>query len=194
MRKIERKDILDILEYEKTRVRLQARVREIKLDRRLAVGRYLTFIFENRDTVIFQIQEMMRVERTVREERIADEIEVYNSMIPDAGELSATLMIEIIEERQIKPVLDRFLGIDNGQTAWLQFGVERVFAVFEGGRSDETNISAVHFLRFPFSESQVRRFRSREDEAWLHVRHGTYRAKALLADGPRSALIQDLAT
>ena len=75
---------------------------------------YLTFVFENRETVWFQIQEMVRAERIVDEAKIAEEVEVYNALLPKPGELAATLMIEIEEAAQIKPVLDRLLGIDTG--------------------------------------------------------------------------------
>ena len=192
MRKIERADVRDIIEYEKARDGFRRRIIDLKKRRRVGVGRNLTFVFENRDTMIFQIQEMMRAERIVLEERIADEIEVYNTLIPDENELSATLLIEITDQRRIKPVLDRLMGLDEPERVWLQFGGERVYAAFEAGRSNEEKISAVHFVRFPFTEQQARRFRSGEDAAYLCIDHPNYKRRAKIAPEVRANLEEDL--
>ena len=191
MRKIERADVRDIIEYEKARDGFRRRIIEIKKRRRVGVGRDLTFVFENRDTMIFQIQEMMRAERIVHEEGIADEIEVYNTLIPDENELSATLLIEITDQRRIKPVLDRLMGLDEPECVSLQFGGERVYAVFEEGRSNEEKISAVHFVRFPFSGPQARRFRSGEDTAYLCVHHPNYKRRTKIDPETRASLEAD---
>ena len=193
MRKIERADVRDIIEYEKARDGFRRRIIEIKKRRRVGVGRDLTFVFENRDTMIFQIQEMMRAERIVHEEGIADEIEVYNTLIPDENELSATLLIEITDQRRIKPVLDRLMGLDEPECVSLQFGGERVYAVFEEGRSNEEKISAVHFVRFPFSGPQARRFRSGEDTAYLCVDHPNYKRRTKIDPETRASLEADFA-
>ena len=191
MRKIERADVRDIIEYEKARDGFRRRIIELKKRRRVGVGRDLTFVFENRDTMIFQIQEMMRAERIVHEEGIADEIEVYNTLIPDENELSATLLIEITDQRRIKPVLDRLMGLDEPECVSLQFGGERVYAVFEEGRSNEEKISAVHFVRFPFSGPQARRFRSGEDTAYLCVDHPNYKRRTKIDPETRASLEAD---
>ena len=193
MRKIERADVRDIIEYEKARDGFRRRIIELKKRRRVGVGRDLTFVFENRDTMIFQIQEMMRAERIVHEEGIADEIEVYNTLIPDENELSATLLIEITDQRRIKPVLDRLMGLDEPECVSLQFGGERVYAVFEEGRSNEEKISAVHFVRFPFSGPQARRFRSGEDTAYLCVDHPNYKRRTKIDPETRASLEADFA-
>lgn len=193
MRKIERTDVRDIIEYEKARDGFRRQIIDLKKRRRVGVGRNLTFVFENRDTMIFQIQEMMRAERIVHEERIADEIAVYNTLIPDENELSATLLIEITDQRRIKPVLDRLMGLDEPERVWFQFGGERVYAAFEEGRSNEEKISAVHFIRFPFTAQQARRFRSGEDAAYLCVDHPNYKRRAKIAPDVRASLEEDLA-
>lgn len=95
MRGVRRDEVLDLTGYEKLREVFLARTIALKRPRRISVGDRLTFVFENRDTVLFQIQEMLRVERTVKEEKIEEEIAVYNELVPGANELSATLMIEI---------------------------------------------------------------------------------------------------
>src|SRR3989454_10882655 len=112
MKALEPSEILNLAEYEKVRDVRRRQIVELKQARRVSLGRYLTFVFENRATVWFQIQEMVRAERIVDETKIAEEVEVYNALLPQPGQLSATLMIEIAEAAQIKPVLDTLLGID----------------------------------------------------------------------------------
>ena len=112
--------------------------------------------------MLFQIQEMCRAERIIDDAKVQDEIDVYNALLPGPGELSATLFIEIADKDQIKPVLDRFMGIDTGQHVWIQVGGGlRVPGEFEAGHSDEEKgkLAAVHFVRFVFSDAAVRAFR-----------------------------------
>lgn len=190
---IELKDILNFFEYEKVREEMRRRVIALKRARRVPVGRYLSFVFENRDTVLFQIQEMCRVERITDDARVQDEIDVYGALLPGPGELSATLMIEIEDKDQIKPVLDRFLGIDTGQCVWIQAGKE--FAIpgeFEPGHSDEEKgkLSAVHFVRFAFPAEAVRAFS--DAEVFLVVDHPGGRARTRLSEETKAALLDDL--
>ncbi len=191
--KIELKDVLNFFEYEKVRDEMRRRVIAMKRPRRVPVGSYLSFVFENRDTVLFQIQEMCRVERITDDARIQDEIDVYNAMLPGPGELSATLMIEIEDKEQIQPVLDRFMGIDTGQRVWLQIGKE--FAVsgdFEPGRSDEEKgkLSAVHFVRFAFPPEAIRAFK--DADVWLVVDQPGEKARTQLSEDTKVVLLEDL--
>jgi hypothetical protein len=191
--KIELKDVLNFVDYETVRDEMRRRVITLKRGRRVPVGRYLSFVFENRDTVLFQIQEMCRVERISEAARIQDEIDVYNALLPRPGELSATLMIEIVDKDQIKPVLDRFMGVDTGQRVWIQVGKE--FAIpgeFEAGHSDEEKgkLAAVHFVRFAFPAAAVRAFR--EAEVSLVVDHPGERARTRLSEETKAALLEDL--
>jgi hypothetical protein len=193
MASIERKDIVNFFEYEKVREQVRRRVIELKRVRRVAVGRYLSFVFENRDTLLFQIQEMCRAERITDDARIQDEIDVYAALLPRRGELSASMMIEIADREQIKPVLDRFLGIDTAPCVWMQVG--RDFAVpgeFETGHSDEERgkLSAVHFVRFRFPEAAVREFATAPVS--LVVDHPAERSRVELSAETRAALLEDL--
>ena len=192
MKKITRADIRDILAYEKMRPEARARIIQLKKARRIEAGPHVSIVFENRDTVIFQIEEMMRAERIVAEEAISEELRAYNTLIPDANELSATLLIEITEQTRIKPMLRKLMGLDKGRKVWIEFGDVKVYATFETGRSTEAKISAVHFLRFPFTAQQSRRFRSGEDEAWLVISHPNYRHSATIRPETRENLIRDL--
>ncbi len=192
MRKLQRGDVKDIIEYERVRDAFRQHVIEVKRSRRVSVGPSVTLVFENRDTVLFQIEEMMRAERIVQEDKVQEEINIYNDLLPGRDELSATLFIEITNKRRIKLVLDRMMGIDQGEKVWIEFGDERVAASFEQGRSNDEKISAVHFVQFRFTPQQSRRFRSGEDAAMLVVRHNTYRHKTPITDDVRKSLSKDL--
>jgi hypothetical protein len=189
--KIVRQDLRNLYEYEKSRDALRDEVIALKRRRRVAVGDRLSFLFENRQTVLFQIQEMIRAERIVTEDRLQDEIDVYNELLPGPGELSATMMIEIEDRDRIKPELDRFMGIDSGEHVWLQIGREFVIpGRFEAGHSKEDKIAAVHFVRFALPPA-ARRALVREPVA-LVVDHPNYRARTELTPDTQAALIEDL--
>jgi len=196
--KIQFKDVLNFFEYEKVRAEMRGRVIDLKRVRRVSVGEHLSFVFENRDMVLFQIQEMCRVERITDDARVQDELDVYNALLPGPGELSATLFIEITEKDQIQAVLDRFRGIDAGgigvgPTVWIQVGKE--FAApgeFEAGHSDEEKgkLSGVHFVRFAFPPEAVRAFAS--SPVHLVVDHPAVRARVELAAETKAQLLEDL--
>jgi hypothetical protein len=191
--RIERAEVLNFFEYEKVRAEMRARIIELKRVRRVTVGRHLSFVFENRDTVLFQVQEMCRVERITDDAKIQDELDVYNALLPGPGELSATLFIEITDKEQIQPVLDRFMGIDVGPTVWMQVGKE--FAIpgeFEAGRSDEEKgkLSAVHFVRFSFPPEAVRAFA--DSPVFLVVDHPAESGRAELSADTKGQLLLDL--
>jgi hypothetical protein len=191
--KIEIGEVLNFFEYEKVRAEMRQRIIDLKRARRVPVGRHLSFVFENRDTVLFQVQEMCRVERITDEARIQEELDVYNALLPRRGELSATLFIEITDKDQIQPVLDRFMGIDVGPTVWMQVG--REFAVageFEAGRSDEEKgkLSAVHFVRFAFPPEAICAFEG--SPVFLVVDHPAERGRVELSQATRAQLLLDL--
>ena len=186
-------EILNLVEYEKVRDARRRRIVELKKARRIAVGRYLTFVFENRDTVWFQIQEMVRVERIVDDAKIAEEVEVYNALLPQPGELSATLMIEIEDAAQIKPVLDKLLGIDTRGYVKMTVGSRVIVGDFEAGHSDEERgkLSAVHFVRFALPPEARANFAT--SEVALVVEHPNERARTVLSDEAKRSLLDDLA-
>lgn len=185
-------DILDLVAYEKVRDARQREIVALKKRRRVQVGRYLSFVFENRETVWFQIQEMVRAERIVDEAKIADEVDVYNALLPRPGELAATMMIEIGDTAQIKPVLDKLLGVDTRDYVRLEVGGHAVVGVFESGHSDEElgKLSAVHFVRFPLGPEARRAFR--EAEVALVVEHPNERARTILSEETTRELARDL--
>jgi hypothetical protein len=186
-------DVINFFEYEKVREDRRHRVIALKEKRRVEVGPYLSFVFENRATLLFQIQEMCRAERIIDDARIQEEIDVYSALLPGAGELSATLFIEIADKDQIKPVLDRFMGIDTGRHVWMETaGGLRMPGVFEAGHSDEEKgkLAAVHFVRFAFSNEAVKAFRSSAVD--LVTDHPAAHARAHLSDETKAELLTDL--
>ncbi len=112
MNKIALEDIIGNAAYEKVREKSRQRIIDLKRRRRVSVGDKVTLVFENRDTVIFQIQEMMRAEKISDLDKIREEIEVYNELIPGTWELSATLFLEIEDQTHLREELLKFLGID----------------------------------------------------------------------------------
>jgi len=192
MKLLEPSEILNLVEYEKVRVARRRDIVELKQARRVSVGRYLTFVFENRATVWFQIQEMVRAERIVDESKIAEEVEVYNGLLPRPGELSATLMIEIAEASEVKPVLDRLLGIDTRDYVKLTVGPHVIVGEFESGHSDEERgkLSAVHFVRFALPPRARAQFAG--SEVALVVEHPNERARTVLSEESKRSLLEDL--
>jgi hypothetical protein len=194
MRTIEPSDLIDIAAYEKVRESRLGEIIALKRRRRLALGPLVTLLFENRDTVISQIQEMMRAERIVHDDGIRGELAVYNELIPAEGGLSATLFIEVEDQSRVREVLDRFIGLDNGKSLFLRFEGGRVTpAVFESGHSREDRISAVHFVRFHLEEADRRALRSGEGKIDLVVSHPNYDASAPIDGDLRRELALDLA-
>jgi hypothetical protein len=192
MKKIQFDEVKNLYEYEKARDTLRAGVIALKARRRVPVGDRLSFLFENRQTVLFQIQEMVRAERIVADAAVREEIDVYNELVPEPGELSATLMIEIEDRDQIKPQLDRLMGIDSGEHVWLEIGREpRVRGKFEEGHSKEDKLAAVHFVRFALPAPARRAFAA--GPVALVVEHPNYRARTELSTETRTALAEDLA-
>jgi hypothetical protein len=196
MKKVEFAEILDILEYEKVRDAARARNIEVTRYRRLSVGDRLTFLFENHDTVWFQVQEMIRTERIVDEARIREEIDVYDGLIPGPGELSATLFIEIpeivgMDRAEVRRLVDRFLGLER-DAVHMELGGRRVPARFEEGRSEEERMSAVHFLRFALDADARWRLADPAQPARLAVSHPNYMARQDVPPEMRAELLADL--
>lgn len=196
MKKVKPSDVLDLVAYEKVRDDMRARIIARKRNRRVAVGDNLTFLFENRDTVLFQIQEMVRTERIVHDDKVKEEIDAYNALIPSPGELSATLFIEIPEltrmgQDDVRRTVNRFQGLDH-DGVWLVAGAHRVAAVFEEGHSKEEKMAAVHYLRFPLPEAARIALADPAQPVRLVVEHPHYKAEATVPPEVRAELMEDL--
>ncbi|MDO8546455.1 MAG: DUF3501 family protein [Nitrospirales bacterium] len=186
-------DVLPIEDYERSRETFRRRIIDLKQRRRLSVGNLITVVFENRETVLFQIQEIILAERILRPERVSEEVEINNEQIPGAGELSATLMIEVTDPQLVQPVLDRLQGIDRGQTVGIRVGPHLVYGVFEQGRSNEEKISAVHYVRFPVPETVKALMEDPAVPMQVVVTHPRYQAAQPVSEEMRRSLLEDLA-
>ncbi len=191
MRPIAIEDIQNLHEYELARSEFRQKVIDLKKRRRIALGSLMTLVFENRDTVRFQIQEMLRIERIVRPDKVNEEIAVYNELLPGPGEVAATLFIEVTDQSQVQPTLDRFIGLDEPGKLVLQAGGRSYPALFAPGQSREDRISAVHYIRFPLGEEGRRALESHE-RALLAVRHGGFEAETVLSPETVEELLRDL--
>lgn len=190
MKPVSPSEVLDIAAYERARPDTLRRMIEHKRPRRIAVGDRLTFIFEDRDTVLFQIQELTRAERTVDPAEIATECRIFNELVPGAHELSATLMIEITETRRIRAELDRLVGID--EHVFMDVGAASVRARFDPKQREEDRISAVQYVRFPLGQELSARFCDLATPVRLRVEHPSYRESAPIEGESRASLIADL--
>ena len=189
MRPVELSDLKNIAEYELERPEWRTRVLALKERRRIDVGEHLTFLFENRETVRYQIQEMMRIERMVRTEEIAHEVATYNELIPKTGELSATLLIAYPSEEERDVMLRKLLGLENH--IWLEVaGATRSAARFDTRQIATDRISSVQYVKFPLSEDQVRRWKN---GAKFVVDHPRYRAERVLSRAEIEELAGDFA-
>lgn len=154
-------DIADQRAYERERQDFRAHIIDLKKRRRVHVGPVLTVLFENRDTIRFQIQEMARVEKLTTDEAIQNELDTYNPLVPDAGQLCATVFIELTTDEQLREWLPKLVGIE--QSLLLQLGegagAQRVRAITDeahAGQLTRTEITAsVHYVRWELSPEQV---------------------------------------
>jgi hypothetical protein len=192
MNKVARSEILDIAQYEKVRNEFRSRIIALKKKRRLGVGLMITLVFENRETVLSQIQEMMRAERIVDEKAIQHEIDTYNQLLPEHNELAATMFIELKDAGRVREEITRFHGLNSGEATYLQVNDERLPAIFVAGQSDDRRISAVQYLRFRFTDSQRDAFVKGGGEVKLVIDHPNYKHLALIDGELRKELAGDL--
>ena len=175
MQKIDVSDLYTLEQYARHRIDFRAKVMEHKKYRQLAIGPHLTLYFEDRLTIQYQIQEMLRVERIFEPEGIQEELEAYNPLIPDGRNLKATMMIEYAEPQERALRLAEMVGIEN--KIWLQVaGHDRIAPVADEDleRSEPGKTAAVHFLRFEFTPEMIATLRGGAALA-AGVDHNVYR-------------------
>ncbi|HEV2189496.1 MAG TPA: DUF3501 family protein [Stellaceae bacterium] len=187
-----RADILPAAEYAATRRERRQAITELKKRRRLEVGPFATFFFENYETMWQQVHEMLHVEKG-GEAQIADELEAYNPMIPQGSELVATIMLEIDDPARRANVLARLGGIENH--VFLEVAGERIPGVPDPTRentSPDGKASSVQFVWFRFSPGQVRHFKAMGARIIAGFDHPNYSHMAVMPEPVRAALSQDL--
>ncbi len=156
MSKLERSDLMSLEEYAKQRTVFRDKVLAHKKNRHISLGDHATLYFEDRLTMQYQVQEMLRVERIFEEEGIMEELNAYNPLIPDGTNLKATFMIEYTDEDERREALSKMIGIED--KVWVQVeGFDKVYAIADEDleRDTEEKTSSVHFLRFEFNDEMV---------------------------------------
>ena len=184
-------DILPWAEYAKDRAEHRKRLTAIKRNRRVEVGPYVTFYFENFDTMWIQVQEMLHIEKG-GEAQIADELAAYNPLVPKGKELVATFMIEIDDALRRARVLSQLGGVE--ETASIEVGGERVVGKAEQDQDRTTaegKASSVQFVHFPFTDAQIAAFREPNTRVILGLSHPNYSHMAVLSEATRAALAED---
>ena len=193
MHKIARDSLLSLEAYARQRKEFRAKVMAHKRDRTVHLGAHVTLIFEDELTLRYQVQEMLRIERTFEEQGIQDELDVYNPLIPDGRNLKATMMIEYADAEERKYALSKLKGIED--RVWIQVeGCARVYSIADEDleRENEEKTSAVHFLRFELDDEMARAVKYGVGLA-LGVDHPNYQAEvSAVAAGVRASRTQDL--
>jgi len=190
MKPLKPEDLFDLTRYELERAEYRASIIALKRARRVTVGNELAFVFENHDTVRFQVQEMLRTERIVKPDAIQHELDVYNALLPGDFELSATLFVEIQDKARIRPTLDRLVGID--EHVFLDVGDESVQATFDPKQFEQDRISAVQYVRFPLGPQLAARFRDESVRVVLRAAHPAYTQATEITGAARRSLCEDL--
>jgi hypothetical protein len=193
VRKLSVDDIVDLRAYERERDDFRRHIIDLKRNRRIELGPIMSIVFENTDTMRWQIQEMARAEKMLRAEQIAHEVATYNELIPDAGELSATLLLELTSEVALREWLPRLVGIERHVRLVLPDGTS-----ISGRSSDEDEARltrddttpAVHFLKFRFAHEEIEMFAS--GPAHIVVDHPEYDQDVALTVEQHAALAADL--
>ncbi len=190
-RQLTREDILPPAEYAAARSDQRKRITEIKRHRRVEVGPFVTFYFENYETMRHQVHEMLHIELG-GDAQIEDELGAYNPLIPQGKELVATVMFEIDDPARRAAVLARLGGIEDH--AFLDIAGQRIRGEPDPTRentSPEGKASSVQFLRFPFAEDQIGRFKTPGAQVIAGFDHPNYGHMAVLPEPVRAALAED---
>ncbi len=193
MKKLETSELLSLERYSRERAQFRARVMAHKKDRQVSVGPATMWLFEDRLTVQYQVQEMLRTERIFEAEGVAEELAAYNPLIPDGSNWKVTFLIEYTDAEVRRVQLEKLKGIED--RCWVRVaGCEKLFAIADEDleRENETKTSAVHFLRFELSQAMIARLAGGAALS-IGIDHPNYQhALEPAAENVRAALIADL--
>ena len=191
MKKVERQELLDLGAYEQVRPHFRGRVIEHKRHRRVSVGEHMTFVFENHDTVLLQIQEMLRTERITDERAIAHELETYNELVPTPGNLSATQLIEYDDSDERARMLERFASLRTA--VQLRIGDDVFVARFATHFGEEMErLPAVNYLSFEVGTQHAARLLDPSVAVRVEITHPDYPMSVELDRATRAELAADL--
>jgi len=192
MEKLTRSDLYSLEQYAEARPEFRARVIAHKKNRRIPLGDIAALYFEDRLTMQYQVQEMLRIERIFEAAGIQEELDAYNPLIPDGCNLKATFMVEVPDEEERRKVLANLKGIED--EVWLRVdGFDPVFAVADEDleRENADKTSSVHFMRFEFTPEMIAAARNGAAMG-AGISHGAYtRQLEPLPDNIRASLVQD---
>lgn len=189
MRTITRSDIKGPAIYAGMRDDYRKRIIELKRDRRVIIGDRVSMVFENRLTLISQVEEMLRAENLTTDEQINEELAVYNAIMPSATSLSATLFLEVPPGTNARTELDRLIGLDEHLV--IHIGEHSVRASFEEGRGTTERISAVQYCRFPLAPEVLTALRTPGTKLRMEIDHPGYRYTTECSEAMRASLAAD---
>jgi hypothetical protein len=189
LRPITRADVKGPALYGPIRDDFRARIIELKRPRRVIVGDRVSLVFENRHTLMFQVEEMLRAESITSDAGIKAELEVYNALMPDEHSLSATLFIELPNDADTYAELRRLVGLD--EHVVLHVGAHALRAAFEPGRATDDKISAVQYLRFPLDAAAKAALLTAGTPLALEIDHPGYQHRIELDESTRASLARD---
>jgi len=181
MRHVSLSEIKSLKEYEYFREDIRPRMMEAKNLRRVHVGKYLTFLFENHETIWYQIQEMIRIEKTTEEEKIRHELQTYNELLGLPGELGCTLLIEIPDPAERDKLLSRWVDLPKSIYVETMDG-SLISPVFDDRQMSERRISSVHYLRFPIGDRILKSVGSSHPDINVSMEFSTPQRIALAQD------------
>jgi hypothetical protein len=191
MERITLTDVKPLSQYEAMRDAMRAHVIDLKKRRRVPLGDRISLVFENRETVLYQVQEMVRAEHITSPEAIQAEIDVYGRSVPEGNELCATMFIEITERETIRSELDQLIGVN--ERLRLRIGDSHVVpGVFEPGWSREDRVAAVQYVKFPLAPEQAEAFKDGREPVFVEVDHPVYQASTQLDEAVRRSLAEEL--
>ena len=189
-------DIVDHRAYEREREAFRTHIIQLKKQRRIGIGPFVTIVFENRDTIRFQIQEMARAEKMVSDAAIQTELDVYNPLIPERGSLAATLFIELTNKDDLMEWLPKLVGIE--RAVELRIGAPgeeevvraRPDAEHERQLTRDEITASVHYVHFDLTDAQVSRFVSAPIQ--VAIAHANYAYASQLSESSKASLLDDL--
>lgn len=190
MKKIKLTDTIDIAEYERRRNEYRPKIMAEKDKRRIHVGPNVTYLFETFDTMLYQVQEMMRAERIVEDEAIMGEINAYNELIPDTNQLSASLFIEMLDVEERKDFLSKI--VDLPKHTYMLVNGQKIKAEFDPRQGSEDKLSSVQYIKFNLSDEQVEQFNNNESQISFGFDHELYNHEYELSNSNKSIFFNDL--
>ena len=188
---LERQDLLTLEEYAEKRSSIRQETIQVKKLREVHLGSHIRMIFENKQTVQYQIQEMLRIEKIFESSEIQDELDVYNALVPNGSNLKATMMIEYPDVAERVEALSRLIGVE--KSIYFQIdGHDKVFPICNEDLERETDVktSAVHFMRFEFDQNMIADFVSGSDVK-VGSAHPNYDYETSLDSQSQEALSED---